>query len=208
MALRIAREKRRAKCEDGGFLQEWLRSPRRIGAVSPSSKALGGLMASFVPLEGDGVVLELGPGTGAVTACLLDHGVPADQLVCLEYAPHFCAHLEARFAGLSVLQGDAYRPGGSLSRLVGDRPIAAVVSSLPLMARPEHERADVLDRYLGLLAPGRPLIQFTYALTVPVRPERIGAKAYVSPWVTRNLPPARVVVYRRPQARDLRQSLA
>lgn len=166
--------------------------------MSPSSRRLGRQMASHVPPLGpDGVVVELGPGTGVVTACLVEHGVPESRLACLEYAPEFAALVRIRFPRAHVVQGDAYDPPAELARWIAGRPLKAVVSSLPLMTRPEPEREAALRRWLALLPPGAPFVQFTYALSPPVRPERVGARAAVGPWVTRNLPPARVVVYRR-----------
>lgn len=154
-------------------------------------------MAAHVPIERGSVVLELGPGTGVVTRCLLERGVAESDLACLEYAPEFCALLRALHPRAHIVQGDAYRPDVALRRWIGDRPLAAVVSSLPLMARPELERACVIADYLDLLPPGAPFIQFTYSPSLPVKPERIGANAFATHWIKRNLPPARVLVYRR-----------
>ncbi len=158
-------------------------------------------MAGFVPLPGEnGVVLELGPGTGVVTRALLKHGVAPERLACLEYAPEFCALLHSLFPQVHVMRGDAYRPGTALDSWLAGRPLAAVVSSLPLMARPEAERAGAIGAYLDRLPVGAPFVQFTYSPALPVRPERVGALAETSPWVKLNIPPARVVVYRRPCA--------
>ncbi|WP_244497775.1 class I SAM-dependent methyltransferase [Aureimonas sp. AU40] len=180
------------------FLREWLRRPLKVGAVSPSSRALADRMASFVMLPGEnGVVVELGPGTGVVTRALLAHGVEADRLACLEYAPEFCALLKALFPAVHVMRGDAYRPGADLDAWLDGRPLAAVVSSLPLMARPEEERTVALRGWLDRLPVGAPFVQFTYSPALPVRPERVDARVEISPWVKLNIPPARVVVYRR-----------
>lgn len=166
--------------------------------MSPSSKALAERMASFVPLPGEnGVVLELGPGTGVVTRALLSRGVDPDRLLCLEYAPEFCALLRSRFPAVHILRGDAYRPGEELDEWLDGRPLAAVVSSLPLMARPEDERNAALAAYLARLPIGAPFVQFTYSPALPVRPERVGAQVEASSWVKLNIPPARVLVYRR-----------
>ena len=154
-------------------------------------------MASFVPDDPEGLVVELGPGTGAVTRCLLQRGIAADRLACVEYAPEFCGLLRLRYPGVRVVQGDAYTPPAALLGWIDGRRIAAVVSSLPLMARPELERACVIADYLDLLPPGAPFIQFTYSPSLPVKPERIGASAFATHWIKRNLPPARVLIYRR-----------
>ncbi|WP_246333183.1 class I SAM-dependent methyltransferase [Aureimonas mangrovi] len=194
------RLKRRACGEPSSqarFVRNWLRNPLTTGAVFPSSRALGSTMARQVPLGDEGVVVELGPGTGVVTQCLLDHGVPASRLLLLEYSQEFCAMLASRFPGVAVLRGDAYQPGEAFRQALGGRPIAAVVSSLPLMARGEADREAALSHHLSAMPAGAPFIQFTYSPTLPVRPERISADVETLPWVLLNLPPARVLVYRR-----------
>lgn len=190
----------RPACEpshEGRFLRNWLRNPLKTGAVFPSSRALAEAMARPVPLDGEGVVVELGPGTGVMTQALLDRGIAPERLVLIEYSPDFCTLLAARFPGVRIVQGDAYEPGGSFDDALAGRPIDAVVSSLPLMARPDAAREAALDHHLSRMAPRAPFIQFTYAPTLPVRPERVGARVEIGPYVKRNLPPARVLVYRR-----------
>lgn len=183
---------------DAAFIRSWLKNPLKMGAVSPSSRVLGRRMAEAVPdAPAEGLVVELGPGTGVVTACLLEAGIAPDHLVCLEYSPEFCTLLRARFPRVHILQGDAYEPPASLVRLLRERPLRAVVSSLPLMTKAEPERARAVAGYLDILPPGAPFIQFSYALAPPVRAARVGAGTTVSPWIKRNLPPARVITYRR-----------
>lgn len=182
------------------FLKGWLRNPLKTGAVLPSSRALARVMASQLPaaaLSGEEVVVELGPGTGVVTAALLERGVEESRLVLIEYSADFCTLLKARFPRATVVEGDAYEPGTLFEAALGGRSIAAVVSSLPLMARLEGPRESALRNHLSRMAPGRPFIQFTYAPSLPVQPERVGAKVAVTPWVKLNLPPARVLVYSR-----------
>ena len=68
-----------------------LRKPGQIGAVAPSSPSLAGVIASVVPTAGGPVVVELGPGTGAVTTAIdarLDPG-----------ARHLAVELDPRMAG-------------------------------------------------------------------------------------------------------------
>jgi phosphatidylethanolamine/phosphatidyl-N-methylethanolamine N-methyltransferase len=49
------------------FVQRMARNPRAIGAISPASAALAEAMAAQADFSVPGRVLELGPGTGAVT---------------------------------------------------------------------------------------------------------------------------------------------
>ena len=90
------------------FLKSWVERPLQIGAVQPSGRALARTMASYVDPTQKGPVIEVGPGTGPVTAALLKRGVAPERLVLLEYSAEFCALLRERYPRLRVVQGDAY----------------------------------------------------------------------------------------------------
>jgi phosphatidylethanolamine/phosphatidyl-N-methylethanolamine N-methyltransferase len=183
------------------FLANMIARPRIIGAISPSGPALAKAMASFVDLSRDGVVLELGPGTGPVTKALLERGVPKERLLLLEYETEFCDLLAERYPGVKIVQGDAYSLKNTLKGHVSG-PIAGVVSSLPLLVREEDDRLRLLRDAFDLMGPDGTFIQFTYGMTVcpmPIkRPEIAGqftAKATAP--ILLNLPPARVWRYRK-----------
>ncbi len=182
------------------FLKNWLDKPLMTGAVAPSSPQLARLMASKVDPETPGYVVELGPGTGVVTHALVDRGIDPERIVSIEYNSDFCKLLRQRFPRVHFVHGDAYHMRHAISGVVGrsDRPLAAVVSSLPLFTRPLPERQRLLDECFEMLQPGAPFIQFSYALVPPV-PHAAGRfEIERTGWVMRNLPPARVWIYRRP----------
>lgn len=181
------------------FLKGWLDKPLVTGAVAPSSPALARLMASHVDPAVPGRVVELGPGTGVVTQALLDRGIAAERIAAIEYNHEFCALLRQRFPGVHFAHGDAYRMRHALGDLLGgDRPVAAVVSSLPLFTRPLPERLRLLDECFAAMPPGAPFIQFSYALVPPVPHGASRFEIERTGWVVMNLPPARVWIYRRP----------
>ncbi len=138
-------------------------------------------------------MLELGPGTGAVTAQLLARGIAPSRLTSIEYDAGFAALVAKRFPGLRVICGDAF----DLDRTLGPpTPLAAVVSSLPLINFPNETRLALLDNVFARLAPGAPFVQFSYRLRPPVAPPPgIALRRAAVIWL--NLPPARVWVYRR-----------
>src|SRR6185436_8314299 len=90
------------------FFRTWLQKPKLTGAVAPSGKALAQAMAAQVPLDGDLPVLELGPGTGVVTAALIERGIAPERIVSVEFNPDFCQLIGERYRGVNVVQGDAY----------------------------------------------------------------------------------------------------
>jgi phosphatidylethanolamine/phosphatidyl-N-methylethanolamine N-methyltransferase len=196
-ALAEARRLKSAYAEDFKFLKTWASKPLTTGAVSPSGRALARAMAAGIDPSWPGVVVELGPGTGSVTAALLKHGVPPEKLVAIEYNPEFASHIRTRFHGVNVVVGDAYSLKTTL-HLHGITEVAAVVSSLPLFTRPPLSRQDLIAQAMDLLPVGRPFVQFSYALVPPV-PAKDGAWTLeVSDWILMNLPPARVWTYSKP----------
>ena len=181
------------------FIRSWIKKPLSMGAVTPSSKALARNMASYVDPNGDGPVLELGPGTGPVTEALIEQGVDPARLVLVEFNPTFCQLLRQRFPQATVVQGDAYRLRDSLGALTRHEA-SAVVSGLPLMTKPRRTRLRLLSDALALLRPDAPFVQFTYAMVPPI-PKLSGLTVEASERIWLNLPPARVWVYRRPAGR-------
>ena len=177
------------------FIRSWFEKPLSTGAVMPSSKALARTMAQYVDPQASGPVIELGPGTGPVTEALVRRGVDPARLVLVEFNPDFCRLLRTRYPAATVVQGDAYRLRRLLETYVRE-PAAAVVSGLPLVTKPLRTRLRLIADAMGMLAPGAPFVQFTYAMVPPIPKALSGIKAEASELIWLNLPPARVWVYR------------
>jgi phosphatidylethanolamine/phosphatidyl-N-methylethanolamine N-methyltransferase len=178
------------------FLRSWIEKPLHMGAVMPSSKLLARTMAQYVDVESKGPVIELGPGTGAITNALIEHGVDQKRLVLVEYNPGFCALLRDRYPQARVVQGDAYALRASLEDVL-DAPASAVVSGLPLVTKPMLTRLKLMRDAFMALAPGAPFVQFTYSVAPPIPKSLPGVSTEASERIWMNLPPARVWVYRK-----------
>ncbi len=186
--------------DEAHFFKAWVENPKITGAVSPSGRFLARMMARYVDPLSTGPIIELGPGTGPVTVALLKRGVAPERLVLVEFDAYFCKLLARRFPRCKIVQGDAYNLAKTLEGLL-DEPAAAVVSSLPLLTRPDADRTELLAQSFEMMQPEGRFIQFTYGIASPI-PRRLhpdGAKTFEaepSPPVWLNLPPARVWVYR------------
>jgi phosphatidylethanolamine/phosphatidyl-N-methylethanolamine N-methyltransferase len=177
------------------FLRSWIEKPLHMGAVMPSSKVLARAVARYVDIHSDGPVIELGPGTGAITDALIAHGVAEKRLLLVEFDPGFCALLRERYPQATVIQGDAYNLDQTLSEL--KEPAAAMVSGLPLVTKPMMIRMKLMrDAFLKMEA-GAPFIQFTYSVAPPIPKSLPGIQTQASERIWMNLPPARVWVYRK-----------
>jgi phospholipid N-methyltransferase len=143
-----------------------------------------------VPRHGDGLVVELGGGTGAVTNALLQRGIVPGRLMVIECSPVFVRHLRARFPGVTILHGDAAKLGELLPH---GSHIDAIVSSLPLRSLPAREAAAIVAQWCALVGDGGIVVQFTYDLRGNERQSLPGFLHRASDIVWANLPPARVL---------------
>jgi len=174
-----------------------------MGAVMPSSRMLARAMAEHVDCDDDGQVIELGPGTGAITNGLIQRGVDPQRLVLVEYNPGFCALLKERYPKATVVQGDAYSLRDTLRHALR-APASAIVSGLPLVTKPMATRLRLIRDSFALAAPNAPFIQFTYSVAPPIPKSLPGVRSQASERIWLNLPPARVWVYRKNDATALR----
>ena len=178
------------------FLRSWIEKPLHMGAVMPSGRVLARTMAQYVDVNSEGPVVELGPGTGAITSALIERGIDQKRLVLVEYNPGFCALLRDRYPHAKVVQGDAYTLRDSLWDVL-KVPASAVVSGLPLVTKPMLTRLKLIRDAFAALAPGAPFVQFTYSVAPPIPKSLPGVSTEASERIWMNLPPARVWVYRK-----------
>jgi phosphatidylethanolamine/phosphatidyl-N-methylethanolamine N-methyltransferase len=181
------------------FFARWLRDPRGMGSVVPSGRTLALAMAAPAAEAYKTPILELGGGTGTVTAALLECGLDAHDLIVIERDQHLYQHLAKRFPRARVLRGDAAHAHRLLAQM-GVEAVGAVVSSLPLLSMPLLARRRILGSGFRALCSDGFLLQFTYGPVSPL-PDRmlttLGLRGRPIDRVWRNVPPATVWRYER-----------
>ncbi|MFC3123502.1 class I SAM-dependent methyltransferase [Pseudoroseomonas globiformis] len=177
----------------GEFLRQWLRNPLRMGSIIPSSAALCSRIARHTQCGPDEVVVELGAGTGVVSRALLDHGLPARQLVVIEIEANMAAHLRRTLPGATVLAGDAFELAEILPRALHGR-VGTAICGVPLVLLP-LERQRRLVEAVQAVAPGRGFLHFSYCVTSPLPWRKLGLTARREAWTPLNFPPASVWRY-------------
>lgn len=182
--------------DTGLFLQEWLANPKGTGSVVPSSKRLAAAMARWLPKNRDCHVLELGPGTGAVTEALIQHGLPEDKLVAIERNPKLARLLRERFPRANIIIGDAWQMDTLLRNHHIDS-VGAIMSSLPLLNFSVEEAEALAQKIRSVLAPSGNWVQYSYGIH-KLKPRGASSfQLHASNIVWFNLPPARVSVFQK-----------
>ena len=198
------------------FLRHGLQNAAATGAIWPSGRPLvAAMVAPALARHGGNShlrVLEVGAGVGPVSTELARGlGVAGDHLDIVELNPAFCRTLR---------EVVGHHPHEAVhERSVLDHPVDAlydhVVSGLPLANFPEPFAREVLVHLLRLVKPGGTLVNFHHLALRHILVRIPGAQGKrlrsllameerMEPWVVsttmvpRNVPPARVVVRRRP----------
>ncbi|WP_299391552.1 class I SAM-dependent methyltransferase [Pelagibius sp.] len=184
------------------FLGRWLRNPKAVGAVVPSGRSLATAMAAEIDHDAEGAIIELGGGTGNITAALLEAGIPHRDIIVIERDKAFHRVIAERFPQVRVLQGDA----ANLRRLLqnaGIGKVKAVVSSLPLLSIPDRICRQIVAESMAVLDDHGVFVQFTYGPASPVSKRiaaALGLRGRRASWVMDNIPPASVWRYQRSSA--------
>ena len=202
VAARIAVDPKSARRT---FVAAALRRPGTVGAAVPSSARLAGVLASVVPRVGSPVVVELGPGTGAVSDVITARLPPGARHLAVELDPGMVAYLRRTRPQLEVVPGDA----AHLAALLAERGIGhvdAVVCGLPWALFDETTQTDILGEVGRVIGSTGAFTTFAYLHGMTLGAARRFRRTLratfdevlVSSTVWRNVPPAFVYVCRRP----------
>jgi phospholipid N-methyltransferase len=161
--------------------------PTMVGALLPSSRALAQAMAQAA--DGAELIVELGAGTGAITAGLVERH-PDVPTIAVELQEGMARMLAERFPQIDVRAASAHQVLRDLQPACDH---VAVVSSLPFRSLPprwgEPTRLSI-EQFL-LEGARRRLVQYTYQPRVPFEQRWSEQLAWCRQRVVwRNAPPA------------------
>jgi phosphatidylethanolamine/phosphatidyl-N-methylethanolamine N-methyltransferase len=196
MGLRLKERLGKKFDEEIRFFKGMMQGPKTVGSIVPTSSITARKMASVVNPNSGLPVLELGPGTGAITKAILGRGIQPENLVAIEYSTDFFNHLVRLYRGVHFINGDAFDLDKTLGVLRG-QTFDSVVSGIPLLNFPMQARVSLLESLLDRLPQGRPVVQISYGPVSPIiaRPESYHIQHF--DFIVRNIPPAQLWIYRR-----------
>ena len=182
--------------EEIRFFKSWIEKPKSMGAILPTSNTTAKKMAQLIDLSAGGPVLELGPGTGVITKAILAKGVLPENIYSVEHTQSFIPMLRQDFPGVNFIHGDAFDLKDAIPEMNGQK-FNTVISAIPMLNFKISDRVKLLEELFDMLQPGRPVIQISYGAKSPVPPNWTTYSVEPLNWMARNIPPARLWVYRR-----------
>ena len=183
----------------GLYLRSFFRSGLDVASLLPSSRWTARAMLAGINFDQSKTILELGAGTGAVTAELLSRAKRRNRTIILERDSEFCARLKQRFPRAEILQEDAL----DLPRIMQQYEVGRVdhiISTLPLNWLSAPDQGGLLRAICQSLRPNGSFRQLTH---LPWAHRSLLKQLFSSvqtSFTWRNLPPACSYVCRQPRS--------
>src|SRR5262245_9226593 len=178
------------------FFRGFASRPRATGAIAPSSRDLARMMVRPFDLKAAALVVEVGPGTGALTGTILEGLADPTRYLGLELNPDFVVKLREKFPKAAFHNDSAEH----IARYVAERGTAAdyVVCGLPWAIFPDDLQQRILGGIVEALRPEGVFSTFAYVHALRLGPARRFRRLLearfqrleVSPIVWKNIPPA------------------
>lgn len=136
------------------FLQEFLKKPRQVASIIPSSHFLERRIVELSELRTARTVVELGAGIGGTTMAILAAMAPDAKLLSIEINPHFCSLLNhISDERLIVHCGSAEEIRAALSRHGLSAP-DVVISGIPFSTIKRRTGSLILAEIASTLISG------------------------------------------------------
>jgi phospholipid N-methyltransferase len=180
------------------FFAKFLRHGAAIASFVPSSPFLARAVVQGIDFTDCRCVVELGAGTGPITAELLRLAPAGCRSIIIERDPDFCARLRERFPGAEVVQADAADLERILTRC-GVEQADHFLCGLPLPSFPRELRDRILAVVRRRLRPEGTFRQLTHMPWIYYLMYRRYFADVRFDFVFRNFPPAGYYTCRGPR---------
>lgn len=146
------------------FARNFLRHPRMLGSLVPSSRFLVQKVLRRVDWDRARVVVEYGPGVGNFTAEILGRMRKDSTLVVIEMNEDFVRYLRRTLPDprLRVVHGSAADVAAVLER-EGLEAADYVISGIPFSTMPDEVRVDILRATRFVLRPDGAFLVYQFS---------------------------------------------
>lgn len=185
--------------DQAAFLRGFLRSPKEVGSVIPSSRFLEARICRTIDAAHAPVVVELGPGTGGTTRAVLTD-MPADgTLLAIDTNPAFIERLQAINDPRLIAQQGTAESLGAWVRGHGLSAPSVIFSGIPFSTMPAASASAIIAHVWATLAPGGRFMAYQFRGDV----EHYGRVCFGEPirereWL--NIPPMTFFAWDKPLA--------
>jgi phosphatidylethanolamine/phosphatidyl-N-methylethanolamine N-methyltransferase len=148
------------------FIKEFIKNPKFIGAVAPSSKYLAKKMIEDINFKECNCIIEYGPGTGVFTEKLIARKKETTLLLVIENNKEFCEDLFSMYGykkNVKIINDGAENIKKYLKEY-NIKQVEYVVSGLPFTVLPVSITNAILKITKEILSNEGEFITFQYSL--------------------------------------------
>ena len=172
------------------FFKEAIKNLKTSGTVTPSSRFLSNRMLKEIDFSKTNVLVELGPGNGAITELILNRISPESTLICFEINDNFYNQLlELNNSQLIVINTSAENILKELNKL-GFSKANHIISSLPFTNIPVQVSKNILEKSFNALEREGTFVQYQYSLTYFKKLKAVFNESISLEFEPLNFPPA------------------
>jgi phospholipid N-methyltransferase len=149
------------------FARNFIRHPRMLGSIIPSSRFLINQVLEPIDWQRARVIVEYGPGVGSITKEILRRMRPDAHLVAIETNRDFVEFLRNALPDprLHVVQDSAAEVEAVLRRL-HLAPASYIVSGIPFSTMSDALRMDIVRTTRAALEPGGAFLVYQFSSRV------------------------------------------
>ncbi len=176
------------------FLLEYIKNPRKVGAIASSSKYLAYEMINSIDFEKTECIVEYGPGTGAFTEKILSRAKDTTTIILIEINNEFYNTLKNLYGYKRnvIILNDSAENIKDIIKRYSIKKVDYIISGLPFASLPETMSNTILNKTSEVIGASGQFITFQYTLF---------KKKYIKNFfckiehkrVLRNIPPAYVL---------------
>ena len=152
--------------EISNFIKQYIKNPRTVGAIAPSSEKLAYKMVEDINFLNASCIVEYGPGTGVFTEKILNKKKDSTIFIAVEYNRDFYKILKEKFideTNFILINGSAENLKEYLNRYNVDK-VDYIVSGLPFASLPDIMSRRILRVTKEILKGKGQFITFQYSL--------------------------------------------
>ncbi|MCT4606497.1 MAG: methyltransferase [Marinisporobacter sp.] len=177
--------------EVASFLRNYIRYPRMIGAICPSSRALAKKMMANIDFDNAKCIVEYGPGTGVFTEELIKRKRKDTVLFVMELNDDLYHLLKLKYGyikNVHIIHDSAEKADKYIS-VFGFKEVDYIVSGLPFAAFTEELSNEILTKTVELLKKDGKFITFQYTLLKRNLMKKFFKDIHIT-YEVKNIPPA------------------
>ena len=128
------------------LLSHFIKKPREVGAVAPSSRFLTNEILKGIDFKNSKNIVELGPGLGTFTKAILRKSSPKTRLFCFEINKKFCDHLERNIIDerLTIINSGAEKISKNIKKFKIENA-DCIISGLPFLNFSDSKKRKILQ---------------------------------------------------------------